>query len=256
MNKYILIKYQLCALIVCLFIITDSYAKNNDVCEFEIAPYLWAINMNGHERIGPLDAHINENFSDLLKTLNWGGMLQLGARKDKYGVFIDATYAKTSDKETISAGTLKLTTKYGIFSAGAFYSVYVKKYAKNNLLAIEPYLGARYTLNDAKIENLNNGVSASKNKNWTDPIIGSRVRYIKNNWQLFLVGDVGGTNFNNNKSLNLVGLLGYTPASAQYFTVYLGYRYLYQKYISGEADKLFAWNMRLFGPLLAVAFKF
>ena len=73
---------------------------------------------------------------------------------------------------------------------------------------------------------------------------------------ILLYGRIMRSNFNNNKSLNLVGLLGYTPASAQYFTVYLGYRYLYQKYISGEADKLFAWNMRLFGPLLAVAFKF
>lgn len=256
MDKYQGIKFKLCILAVSLFIAATGYAKNSDDWQFALAPYLWAINMNGHERIGPMDAHITENFNDIVKTLNCGAMLQFDARKSNYGMFIDGMYAKTSDKTTLPEGTIKLTTKYGIFTGAAFYTAFTRNYAKRNKLAIEPYLGVRYTLNDATIQNLSTSDSASKNKNWTDPILGTRLRYDINSWQLALLGDVGGTNFNTNKSLNLAGLFGYTPDSAKYLTIYLGYRYLYQKYVTGEGNDLFAWNMRLFGPLLALSFRF
>lgn len=236
---------------------TTAYA---DPWKIEIAPYLWAMNMNGTVGVGSRSAHIKESFSDIMKQFQGGGMLFLDAKKDRFGLFFNAVYAELSKNSPLDTPlgpiTIHSKNKFGIFSAGISYEVYKNIFANCNETAIDLYAGARYTLNNTTLNVL--GLSVSNNQNWTDPIIGGRLRFIFNKaWHAMLSGDVGGTNFNNQKSYNLIGLIGYKPQTMmKNTTFYLGYRLLHQKYINGSGTNRFVWNMNLFGPMAGVAFEF
>lgn len=219
--------------------------------QFEIAPYLWATNMNGRVQIRNQSAPVDESFADIVKLLKAGGMLWLSADQDKLGLFANGLYASLSKDIDYAGYTINSTNKLTIVSAGVSYQIY-----KHNNYFIEPYLGLRFTRNNAGIKISNLGFDADNNQNWTDPILGSRIRYINNGWRVILAADIGGTNFNSNKSLNLNGLVGYNPQTLQNWAFYLGYRYLYQKYSTGQGSDYFLWNMRLFGPMLGLSYSF
>ncbi|MBI5447263.1 MAG: hypothetical protein HY939_00860 [Gammaproteobacteria bacterium] len=235
-----------------------------NVCEkaasswrFDVTPYMWALNMNGRTKIANQTVDVSQSFSDILRQLNGAGMLWLDAYyDDRLGIFLNSLYAVLENKETMDGLDVSERNKFGLFSAGVSYKVFSKAWGtsrESNRLDIEPYVGARYTLNDTKVTV--GSVSASENQSWTDPLIGVRFSYLINpRWSLVLGGNVGGTNMSTDTSYELTGLVGYHPAS--YATVYLGYHDLYQKYSTGQGLNEFDWQMRIFGPVLGVAFRF
>jgi hypothetical protein len=250
----------LSVLVLSMFISTDLQAKNCDSWQFEVSPYLWAASMNGNVGVGARSAHTSQKFTDLVKHLDSAGMLWIAAKKNNVGLFANAIYIKLSDDKAFSVYnnniTIKATNKSGYFTIGMSYTIYERNYGKLNNFYVAPYIGARYTLNNTTLKLLETSNSVSNNQHWTDPIIGLGLRNNYLNWRFWLGADVGGTNFNNQKSLNIDGLVGYNPTSAKNWTFYLGYKYLYQKYITGSGGDYFAWNMRLFGPLLGLSYKF
>lgn len=253
-----LIKKIACAVVIFTGAYSNVQAADSKPWKITVAPYLWAINMDGDVQIAPQSAHVSESFSDILKEFHGGGMLWLDATNDKFGLFANAMYARLEQTTDIDIYSINSVSKFGLFTFGASYRAFERKYSKYNQFSIEPYIGARYTLNDATVTVQDPSVSASKNVNWTDPIIGARLLCnINRQWSIKFAGDIGGTNFNNDKSYNLNALVGYNPsATSDLFTLYLGYRILYQHYQKGSGQDLFIWKMHLFGPVLGFAFKF
>lgn len=221
--------------------------------KFEITPYIWAINMNGTVHVGPVRAHVDQSFGDILSQLNWAAMLWLDAKKDKFGIFGNIIYSSLSNKVTDLSAKIKTNNNFGIYSAGLSYEVY-----QSGIVAIEPYAGFRYTTNQATSTltspfiNLRGSIS----QGWVDPIIGTRLLFdFTKAWHLTLAGDIGGVNTNNHYSYNLFGVVGYKPQTMwKNTTWYLGYRLLDQHYITGSGLNYFNWNMKLFGPLVGVSF--
>lgn len=240
-----------------------SYATNltDDKWTFEIAPYLWALNMDGRVQVASQAAHVSENFSDIMKQFDGGGMLWLSAHKNKLGFFANGMYASLSKSSHIGPISMNQSEKFGIFGAGISYELYKQRFASQNVsipheLTVEPYLGFRYTLNNATVKI--GRLSASSDHHWTDPIVGARVKYtLTKAWLVLFAGDVGGTNFNNHNSYDLNGLVGYKPQTFwTNTTVYAGYRFLHQNYVTGSGRNYFAWNMKLFGPVVGLAIGF
>jgi hypothetical protein len=230
----------------------SAFSVETHPWQFEIAPYLWGINMNGTVGVGPVKSHLNESFSDLLSHLNFAAMLYAAAHKENFGVYFNGIYSITSDNMSINAINVNGQNKFGIYAAGVSYIFY-----NENYLQIEPYLGFRYTLNNTTI-NINN-FSFKKNVNWTDPVIGARLNYdFTKSWSGILTGDIGGTNTSTHYSYSAAALVGYHPVgiSFKYMTTYLGYRLLQQHYQTGSGVNFYNWNVRLFGPLIGVAFNF
>ncbi|MBA3662453.1 MAG: hypothetical protein H0W64_12040 [Gammaproteobacteria bacterium] len=229
---------------------------NNPRWQFDIAPYLWAMNMNGRIASGPVTAHINQNFSDILREFDGGGMLFLQAHKGAFGLFGNALYAVLSQSKDVRTFDAKLKTRFGLFAGGLSYIIFQEVY-KNSRLQLEPYIGARYTMNDARLTIAS--LAGSNNQSWTDPLIGMRLNYdINQNWVTLFAGDIGGKNTSTQYSYDLHAFVGYKPSSCalRQTSFYLGYRYLYQHYDRGEGLTRFEWNMRLFGPVLGVNFNF
>lgn len=233
---------------------------NNPAWQFDIAPYLWAANMNGRVGAGPITAHMSENFSDILSQLNVGGMLWLGAHKGPFGIFLNSMYIVLSDNAMVGSVKVDQKTRSGLFTAGISYIILQKQIARAdgsmNQLQLEPYLGDRYTLNDVRISLFN--LTINNNHNWQDPIVGLRMTYDWPRFVIQLAADIGGTNAGRQYSYNWAALLGYKPENPKmkHVTFDLGYRNLYQVYKTGSGRNYFNWNMREFGPILGINFSF
>jgi hypothetical protein len=221
--------------------------------KFEIDPYIWAINMNGRVGVGPATAHVDESFHDILKDLNFAAMVYAAAHKDKFGLYVNIIYAVTSTDASVPPISIDVKNKLGIFGAGISYIVLDRKYPNYREIIVEPYAGARYTLNNTTVNISHFGVS--DNVNWTDPVIGLRLTYnLNKKWYVNLSGDIGGTNHATDCSYSAMGLLGFEPWEHTGF--YLGYRLLSQHYQKGTGLNFYNWDMKLFGPLLGFRFTF
>lgn len=239
-----------------LFFISTSYAAPSNPWTFTVAPYLWGMNMNGRVQTGPAKIHVNQTFGDILRQFQGGGMILFNAQKDKFGIFTNVLYSVLSDPISTTPVSASAHTHFGIFSAGVSYTAYEKTLANQiSRFFVDPYLGARYTLNNTRLKV--NSLSFHDNQHWTDPIVGMRLRYhFNHSWLAILSGDVGGRSINYQKSYNVQGYVGYHPTSIKNSTVYAGYRLLYQKYMTGNGAKQFDWDMKLFGPVIGMAFDF
>lgn len=240
--------------------LTFAADATNPAWQFDIAPYLWAANMNGRVGAGPVTAHMTESFSDILSQLNIGGMLWLGVHKGPVGIFLNSIYIVLSDDAKVGPVQVDQKTKSGLFTAGISYIILQKQFARAdgsvNQLQLEPYVGDRYTLNNVRINVLN--LTINSNHHWQDPIIGLRMTYDWPRWVLQLALDAGGTNAKTQYSYNWAALVGYKPASPnmKHVAFYLGYRNLYQVYTTGSGKNYFNWNMRELGPVVGVNFNF
>lgn len=220
---------------------------------FTIAPYVWGMNMNGLVKIGNRGAKVNQSFSDILSDFKGGAMLWLEANNDRWGIFLNSLWAYLDRNVPIGTVTLQPVVKFGLFTAGASYQIYNKTFRNCTTLAVQPYLGARYTVNNVQLKVLGTSIAPKVEENWVDPIIGARFNYgLNKNWVTVAAADIGGTG-GNQKSYNLNAYLGYKPTNkCVNLTLYGGYRLLYQKYIHDN----FTWKMHLFGPVIGAAFTF
>jgi hypothetical protein len=251
------------ALVAGIFVmpsITLGADANNPAWQFDIAPYIWAANMNGRVASGPITAHMSENFADILSQLNVGGMLWLAAYKGPFGLFLNSMYIVLSDNAKVDGVTVDQKTRSGLFTAGLLYIILQKQIERAdgsiNQIQLQPYIGDRYTLNNVRINLFN--LTINDNHHWQDPVIGLRMIYDWPRWVVQLSGDVGGTNAKTQYSYNWAALLGYKPASPsmKHVSFYLGYRNLYQVYKTGSGINYFNWSMRELGPVLGVNFNF
>lgn len=234
---------------------------NNPNWQFSIAPYFWALNMNGRVAAGNITKHIDADFSEIWQHFDGGIMLWLDAHKGPYGGFINGLYAVLSDTDHKDSVNANAKVYFGIYDAALSYIALQKSYDNNAMLQLEPYLGARYTMNHARLSANTSpplppiSASTKNNQNWTDPIIGLILNYRFNqSWFVRLLGDVGGTNMSSDNSYNLLGLVGYMPTKNT--SLYFGYNNLYQKYQTGSGSGYFDWNMRLFGPVVGADVRF
>jgi hypothetical protein len=228
--------------------------------QFEVTPYLWALNMNGQVGVGPILAHVDESFGDIFKHLDYAGMIYATAHKDEFGFYGNALYAALSDSASGGPNNIiriKANEDYGIFGAGISYIVGQHQFSNLSEIAVEPYAGARFTLVNTSLK-INNFRTLHDNQHWTDPVLGLNLKYQFNKqWSLRLSGDIGGTSTNRQYSYSATGLIGYTPVSFwTNTTTSIGYHFLAQHYLSGSGLRFYEWNMHLFGPVVALSIRF
>jgi len=234
-----------------LYAATTETPDTSDDWQFTVAPYLWALNMDGNVQIGKTKARMSENFGDIWDQLQWAGMIYLEAHKDKFGLFFNAIYSvlnQSGDYQT------NLKTKFGLFTGGVSYDWLNKSLGEFNEITLSPYLGFRTTVNNLTLTAP--GLSVSNDHTWTDPILGSKLNWqFTQRWSVVLAADVGGTD-SNDYSYNVQGLIGFTPERLKALSVYLGYRYLDEYYVTGSGRNLFSWQMHMHGPLVGLAYTF
>lgn len=238
----------------CLYglLTATSMAVASDAIQIDVAPYLWATSMHGNIQVGPERVSISQSFSDLMKHFQGGGMLFVNIHKNKWGLFGNALYSVLKDKQAFHTIPIEARNNFGIFSGGVSYALVYKSVFDNPspALALELLAGARFTLNDTKI-NLG-PLTFKDNQSWTDPIIGARLTYpLKPRFHFIAVGDIGGAN--GHHSYDIQAYLGYQtikPVLFNNMTLYLGYRFLHQYFSTGRGLNYYLWDMDIRGPVL------
>ena len=158
--------------------------------EFHVAPYLWAISMNGSATVKGVKADVDLSFSDIWDELNFALMLEYEARKGNWGLWGNTIYANLGDNNV--SGPLGLTNIDPTVNAfwqglGGFYRLGTWDLAdapakKSPIVTVDTYFGARYTYLDLKLDF--DGVfqgrinDVSDNKSWVEPLLGARTIWI------------------------------------------------------------------------------
>ncbi len=248
---------QILVIFLALCAATSANAGQKEPWKFTIAPYLWGMNLNGTSQIANQSVRVRKSFSDIMQDFKGGGMLWLEADKGKLGLFANGMYAYLNRRVVFAGITFKPVVELGMLTLGASYQTYIKTFKNCTTLTIEPYAGARYTINKVALKVLHTNIAPSKTENWIDPIIGARFTYTMNkNWLALAAGDIGGINFSTQNSYNVNAYIGYVPSGAKCITLYGGYKLLYQNYSNGDGLSTYIWKMHMFGPVVGFSFTF
>lgn len=73
---------------------TSAWAQESDSWDWKIAPYLWAVGINGDIAIGPIEQEVDMSFGDILSDFELGGAVYAEVGKDKHAVHVDYTYIR------------------------------------------------------------------------------------------------------------------------------------------------------------------
>jgi hypothetical protein len=235
--------------------------------EFHVAPYLWAIAMDGNVPVKGFEADVNMSFSDIWDQLNFALMLAYEARKGNWGLWGDTIYANLQDNNV--SGPLGLTDIDPTVNAfwqglGGFYRLGTWDLAdapgkKRPSVTVDAYAGARYTYLDLKLDF--NGAfqgrvnDVSDNKSWVEPLLGVRTIWdLSERWTITAAGDIGGVAFGSDFAWDAFGLIGYRFSlfGEDNARVLAGYRALSQDYTDGSGRNKFKWDITMHGPILGL----
>ena len=241
---------------------------------FAIIPYLWMLGINGKTTIKGRTADLDVSFGDIWDNLDFAAEVHVEAWKDRFGFFIDTTYAKISLKKNVDLRfdqTLKakFVTNFFLGEFGGFYRAGTWPIGSgagsyrgrpNTSLTLDLIGGGRYWYLKNKLDitgplGLNPDISDSES--WFDFIVGGRVNLTVNKFFIQLRSDIGGfgLGFSSDISWNIAGYIGY-ELPWYHITPIIGYRALYDKYSNGSGDNRFLWDAWIYGPQLGIGFSF
>lgn len=210
-------------------------AKDADPWQFNTAPYMWFVQVNGKVKVLDHSANVNVNFDEIFNHLRGPPlMLNLEVRKKKFGFYTAPLYVKLAADASEHAGPLTLdgedTLTLWIVESGGFYQI--AELGEKNPLTVDALAGVRYwnidnnlVLNDpSHIINFNHHNTLDL---W-DPFIGLRLqKNLTEKLSVSLTGEYGGFAISSstpNDSWEAVGTVGY--AFTRRFTCLAGYRAL------------------------------
>jgi hypothetical protein len=148
---------------------------------FAVSPYFWAAGLSGDiAQFGlPTTVHINQDFGDILKDLDFAAMAIGEARYDRYSIFGDIIYSKVSSgsgtPRGILADSVDVTSETFAGLLGGGYSLF-----RDGGSYLDVVAGARVWSVNTEIDvngGLFDGASVSDGETWVDGLAGIRARY-------------------------------------------------------------------------------
>lgn len=226
--------------------------------QFEVTPYAWLSGVDGDIGSLPISGispqHVSLSFGDIWDDLDFAGMLFASARHDPWVVYVDATYVKTTSKESLPpvVDTLEVTSKTTTFALAVGRSV-----SRDDRHNIDAYVGARAwwlenEFNATIAAGFGGGQrSAGTDANWVDPLIGVAGSYVASDrWTLFGNAEVGGFGVGADNEWSVMA--GATYNFNERFGVSMAYRVLAVDY----SDDDIVYDVTQSGPVLGATFKF
>ncbi len=249
---------------------TAEEEKSGDKWNFSITPYVWLPTISGSMKFNTPPDYENGNLdvtsNDYLDNLSSVCMIDFQAKKGKWSILSNILYVDFSKDDrtasfpgvlpdsggwTVDADTELQATVFELVGA---YSVFQDKRSNLDLLA-----GLRYADIDGKADLniagplpdwvLSKTYSASET--FFDPIIGFKGRFEPGGkWYMPYYFDIGGFGIDSDLTLQAFAGIGYRFCS--YFSMVLGYRYLYYDF----GDNSLVKALDLYGTTLGFSFSF
>lgn len=221
----------------------------DDSWRFQLTPYAWMAGLSGDVRPLPQAPTIStsRSFSDVLDDLDGAFFLTGSARRDRWVLFGDLTWASLSHESSLApgiAGEGKLRQRS--FTAAAGYQVVSESKHRLDLMA-----GARAWRIEAEVAVPALGLGASKTERWVDPILAARLRSAWTpGWSTLVHADIGGFGAGADTTWQLVATGNYQVSDA--FTLSAGYRHL----VVDRNESGTRIDVSMSGPLLGVTWRF
>lgn len=228
---------------------TSAFADDSSDSDwqFRLAPlYLWAVNMSGDQKIGPISVPIDLDFDDIFDKLEGVVTLNFEAmHNNRWGVLVDFSRIDIGDDQSLPSGAkLKVDFKNTLAEVDGLYRV---ASGEHN---IDVLFGLRYTDQETTVDPAPLKVS----QDWLDPVIGARWWWnFADRWGLIVRGDIGGFGVGSDFTWQALALVDWQPFNNVSFTG--GYRALYQDFEDSSSSKAFEYEATLHGPLLGVNIK-
>ena len=225
--------------------------------EWTIAPYLWAVNMNGEVTVAEQTVPVVLDFDQIFDKLEGAFTLRFeGFYKKGWGFLFDISYINIGDSITLPgpfSTTFNADFENTMIELGAMYRFYAK-----GAHTFEGLGGARFTNMDTEVT-ITDGLPilpsrVDSSQEWWDPILGLRYHWqISEKWKLTLRGDIGvgfGVGDTSDSTWNTIGLIHFQPWKHVGFVG--GYRAMDVDYETGTGIQQFKYDMLMHGPVIAV----
>ena len=221
-----------------------------------LAPYMWAINTSGDLTLGPIEGEFELPITTALKQLKGALQARAEVRNHRFGVAADFTYL-----EVAKGGAFSLPLPDGSSAAGDldlrinFFEAWPYYRLGDDANAFDVFAGIRYNAFRTQIDVQTLGFDASRQFNWTDPIVGARwIGQVKPSLALLARADLGGFGAGSELTLNLQGGVHWQFSRVAGLAV--EYRWMdidYEKGDSGRSD-YFKFDSSMHGALVGVTF--
>ena len=235
---------------------------------FTAAMYGWLPEIPLELNLGRVHATGLIDLGTILDDLQFTAMLDFEVRKGPFGAYFAPIVIFLEDTETVPGAlrSHKVTIDDFAFLAdfGLSYEVgrwHLGKKPDSPAVAVEPFVGARWLIDDVKIKIKPGGPlrpggdTLSPEIAFIAPVIGLRTFWdLTERWNVRIEGDYGGFDVDHlEKTWNALGIVGYRfrPTKSLAINVFAGYRYLYVQY-----KKIAKLKVSIRGPLIGVALEF
>ncbi len=224
--------------------------------EYRITPFFWGSGLQGtigtRRNLPTVD--VDMRFRDILRNLDFAGMIAGEYRNGRWGVLADLAYVAVSferdrDLSVRAPGytSAKLTSKSLNTTLTGFYRVYDDGALTADLLA-----GARLWYVSSEVDLVLANVlpiSAGTERTWVDPVAGIRMHVdLGQGFGLSAYGDIGAGS--SRLTWQLRGTVDY--AFNKQWSASIGYRHLAVDYRRGG----FVYDTSLSGPIVGVSYRF
>lgn len=215
--------------------------------ELSLAPlYMWALNMNGDARIGPIAAPVDVGFGDIFDTLEFVFTAHFEALSKKQGgIFIDYSYVVLEEDNVTPGPIINTDTKMNIVELAGFYRFDKEPHG------FDVFGGARIIDMDVEVDVVGRPLKVIGSQGWLDPMIGARWLWdMADKWKLSLRGDIGGFGVGSDFSWDLIGLIQYKPW--EHVSIVGGYRVMDIDYEDDDSAALFQLDAQMRGPVFGL----
>ena len=250
-------KKKTIALLIFSFLYIGCFAQESGPekkWKFLIEPYMMFPNMTGETGVRNLPSvNVDANVSDIFSRLQFGAMLYLEAKTDKWAITSDLLYM--SLKQDITPNILinsgEVTAKQLGYELAGLYRI---------LPFWEAGVGMRLNSINSEVNILRNTIgggtqellSASISRTWVDPIIITRFTHDIDKWLFIVRGDLGGFGIGSDFTWQAQGYVGYR--FSKLFQTSVGYRAIGVNYDKGSGADRFRYDMITFGPNIRFGF--
>jgi hypothetical protein len=217
--------------------------------EITLAPYAWLAGMEGTLGVNGRTAQIDISPSEALSMLDIAFFNFAQIRKGNALLLSDFMYSSLSDSQQVGRRS-SVDSSSEMIAGDLMLGYRVARYP----ITIDLFAGARYmsTSNFLRINTILGSFEGSADRDWTDPVIGSRFMFnITEDIGFQFRFDVGGFNVSSENVWNLVTGFNFRYNDSMRFI--LGYRHMSYRYFDNTG---FTFDVGLGGFGSALVFTF
>lgn len=219
---------------------------------FNLAPfYVWGIQIEGDQQIGPVQQSLDVDFSDITDNLEAAFIVHFEAlHKSDWGFLVDVNFLDLENDGSLpNSAPINVDLNLTLAELSGLHRWDRGKHAFD-LIA-----GFRYVEIDNEVTLLSTGGKADGSKDWVDPLIGVRWLWkMADDWTLVLRGDVGGLQVGSDFAWHTIGVVEWKPF--EHVSFIGGYRALGMDYEDGstKSSDYFNFDATIHGPVIGVNF--